>query len=48
MTNRLFAEKNKEFRKACAAVRLNPGPRQASKWRRGNGLAWQKGSGHGK
>lgn len=43
MTNKQFAAGNKEFRKACEAVRFEPARRQASKWRRGKGLAYKEG-----
>lgn len=51
MTNAKFAETDKSFRAACKRViidkanntSLPPTTRQASKWRRGKGLAWNEG-----
>jgi hypothetical protein len=40
MTNRYFAENNKDFRKACKLAGVEPTTRQASKWRRKQGSAW--------
>jgi len=41
MTNREFAEKDKDFRDACAAAKIPPSVRQASKYRLGFGKAWE-------
>lgn len=48
MTNREFAETNKEFLSACKEVKfinlyknLSPSVCQASKWRRQKGIAWK-------
>jgi hypothetical protein len=43
MTNKEFAEKNKDFIRACKKVNLEPTKRQASKWKRKKGLAWGEG-----
>ena len=43
MTNKEFAEKNQQFRAACASVKLEATKRQASKWRRCTGLAYKTG-----
>ena len=43
MTNKEFADKNKEFRDACARAGVEPTRRQASKWRMKKGLAWKEG-----
>jgi hypothetical protein len=41
MTNKEFAEKDEAFKEACAKVNLPATKRQASKWRRGFGLAYK-------
>jgi hypothetical protein len=41
-TNADFATTNKQFIKACEAARIPPTKRQASKFRRRRGLAYQK------
>ena len=38
-TNAQFAKTNLEFRTACAVANVAPSKRQASKWRRGWGIA---------
>ncbi len=38
-----FSKKDTHFRAACAAVGLAPSSRQASKFRRGFGLAYEQG-----
>lgn len=46
MTNRKFAEQNKEFIAACRRVEIQPTKRQASKFRNRRGLAYKhRGSG---
>lgn len=40
MTNREYAEKDKAFKEACKRAGINPTTRQASKYRRGKGLAY--------
>lgn len=40
MTNREFAEHDREFRAACERAGIKPSVRQASKWRLGFGLAY--------
>jgi hypothetical protein len=39
VTNAKFATKDKLFQAACSLAGIDPTPRQASKWRRGTGLA---------
>jgi len=46
ITNREFAQSNQEFRDACQKVGIPPTTRQASKWRLGLGLAWEKRNGN--
>jgi len=41
MTNKEFAERDKAFRAACEKVGIPPTTRQASRWRRKRGLAWE-------
>jgi hypothetical protein len=41
MTNKKFAAENVQFRNACEAAGLKLTKRQASKWRRHTGLAYQ-------
>ena len=38
-TNAQFAKTSLEFRTACAVAKVAPSKRQASKWRRGTGIA---------
>jgi hypothetical protein len=38
-TNRKFAEENEQFKAACEKAEIPPTAAQASKWRRGMGLA---------
>jgi len=40
-TNKEFAAVGDLFRKACTMAGIEPTARQASKWRRGFGLAYQ-------
>jgi hypothetical protein len=39
--NRQFADENKEFKMACDMAKIPPSKRQASKYRRGLGLAYR-------
>lgn len=39
MTNKEFADGNKDFQDACAKADIKPTAKQASKWRRKFGLA---------
>lgn len=39
LTNKEFAATNDAFKSACEAHSVKPTARQASKWRRGRGLA---------
>ncbi len=41
MTNKEFAARNAEFRKACSNAGIEPTSRQASKYRNKCGLAYQ-------
>lgn len=41
MTNRQFAEQDKQFRGACSEAHVAPTKRQASKFRRREGVAFQ-------
>lgn len=41
MTNREFAKQNDLFKEACEMARTEPTTRQASKFKRGMGLAWK-------
>lgn len=43
LTNKQFAEKNEEFKKACEKVEIKVSTRQASKWRMKRGKAWNEG-----
>ena len=43
MTNKEFAEKDKEFKRACDYVHVNPTKRQASKYRNKKGTAYKHG-----
>jgi transposase len=43
MTNASFAATDEEFKKACEKAGIPPSARQASKWFRKAGLAYQKG-----
>lgn len=43
VTNAMFAKSDGKFVEACSKVGLKPSRRQASKWRRGKGLAWKDG-----
>ena len=42
VTNATFAERDAQFRAACRAAQIEPTTRQAAKWRRGEGLAFQR------
>ena len=42
VTNAHFASNNKEFKKACKEAGVKPTSRQASKFRRGMGKAYQQ------
>ncbi len=42
-TNREYAEKNEPFKQACEKAEVKPTGRQASKWRRKTGKAWNVG-----
>lgn len=41
MTNKEFSKENKNFNEACLNAGINPTKRQASKFRRGKGVAWK-------
>ena len=41
MTNKKFAAQDRTFRAACEAAGIDPTPRQASKYRNNQGLAYQ-------
>jgi len=41
MNNREFAEKDEQFKKCCELAKVKPTKRQASKFRRGKGLAYK-------
>ena len=41
VTNRMFAQTDTPFRAACRAAHIEPTRRQASKFRRGEGLAFR-------
>jgi hypothetical protein len=41
MTNESFAATNEEFKAACESAEIKPTGRQASKFRRHRGLAWE-------
>ena len=43
MSHRHFAETNKEFQAACAKAGVQPSRRQAAKWRRKEGSAYNRG-----
>ena len=43
LTNKQFAEKNEEFKKACEKAEIKPTTRQASKWQMKKGKAWKEG-----
>ena len=43
ITNKVFAEKNQEFKTACEIAGVKATTRQASKWRKRKGWAWIKG-----
>ena len=40
VTNREFAKANRKFRTACEHAGVEPSRRQAGKWRRKHGAAW--------
>lgn len=42
VTNRQYARENNQFIKLCRALHINPTKRQASKYRRGLGKAYQE------
>lgn len=42
-TNKEYAAQNSDFEKCCSNAGVEPGARQASKYRRGVGLAFKKG-----
>lgn len=43
LTNKQFADKNEEFKKACEKVEIKNTTRQASKWQMKKGKAWKEG-----
>jgi hypothetical protein len=43
MTNKIFAEQDEPFKKACEKVGITATKRQASKWRSGKGKAYKQG-----